>query len=62
MLEEYDDIPTTEEACQALRVGENALYALLRCGNLKAYRNGRVWRIPKLAVQEYIMACAGLKK
>jgi len=26
MLEEYADILTTEEACEALRVGTNAMY------------------------------------
>lgn len=54
MLEMYDDLLTTEEACEALKVGKNALYELLSSGKLKGYRNGRVWRIPKLAVVEYI--------
>lgn len=56
MLENYSDIMTVEETTEALRVGYNAVYALLRSGELKGYRNGRVWRIPKLAVQEYILA------
>ena len=47
MLEAYDDLLTAEEACEALKVGKNALYALLASGQLKGYRNGRVWRIPK---------------
>ena len=46
MLEEYADILTAEEAAEALRIGYNALYELLNSGKLKAYRNGRVWRIP----------------
>lgn len=59
MLEQYDDILKTDEACEALRIGYNALYALLASGALKGYRNGRTWRIPKLAVQEYILKQAG---
>ena len=55
MLNEYPDILTTEEACEALRIGFNALYDLLQSGNLKAYRNGRIWRIPKRSVIEYII-------
>lgn len=47
MLSEYPDILTTDEACEALRIGYNALYDLLQSGKLKAYRNGRLWRIPK---------------
>ena len=55
MLSEYPDILTTDEACEALRIGYNALYALLQSGKLKAYRNGRLWRIPKKSVIEYIL-------
>lgn len=60
MLDQYDDILTTEEACEALKIGYNALYELLNSGRLKGYRNGRVWRIPKLAVQQYILRNAQL--
>ncbi len=60
MLEEYADILTTDEACEVLRVGYDTLYAMLNNGELKAYRNGRSWRIPKLAVQEYILKNARL--
>ncbi len=60
MLEEYSDILTVEEACEALRVGYNAMYELLNSGKVKAYRNGRCWRIPKLAVRDYILEQAKL--
>ena len=56
MLEQYDDVLKTDEACEALRIGYNALYELLNSGKLKGYRNGRTWRIPKVAIQEYILA------
>ena len=42
MLEEYPDILTVEEACEALRMGYNAMYDLLNSGKLKGFRNGRV--------------------
>ena len=54
MLEQYDDLLTAEEACEVLKMGKNTLYALLGSGELKAFRNGRVWRIPKEAVIEFI--------
>lgn len=60
MLEMYDDLLTAEEACEALKMGKNALYELLASGKLKAFRNGRVWRIPRLAVEAYIRAQANL--
>ena len=56
MFEEYADILTAEEACEALRIGYNALYELLNSGKLKGFRNGRVWRTPKQAVREYVLA------
>lgn len=62
MLEEYTDVLTTEEACEALRIGYNALYDLLNSGKLKGYRNGRVWRIPKIAVEAYILGHAGIDR
>lgn len=54
MLNQYDDLLTTDEACEALKIGKNALYSLLRTGQLKAFRNGRVWRIPKGSLIEFI--------
>ena len=55
MLNEYQDVLTVDEACEALRIGYNAMCELLNTGKLKAYRNGRVWRIPKVAVQDFIL-------
>ena len=60
MLETYDDLLTTEEACEAMKIGKNALYELLTSGELKGYRNGRVWRIAKDAIVEYIRTQAKL--
>lgn len=61
MLENYGDILTVEEACEVLRIGYNAAYALLNSGKLKAYRNGRIWRIPRIAIEAYILDNTGLK-
>ena len=49
---------TVEEACEALKIGYNAMYELLNTGKLRGYRNGRVWRIPKAALVEYIREMA----
>ena len=61
MFEEFDDILTVEEACEALRIGRNTLYDLLHSGQLKGYRNGRVWRIPRESMIEFIRTRANLK-
>ena len=54
MFEQYPDILTVEEVCEALRMGYNAVYELLNSGKLKAYKNGRVWRITKQALIQYV--------
>ena len=61
MFEEYPEILTVEEACEALRIGENAIYELLGSGKLKGYRNGRVWRIPRTSLREYVLTSIGTK-
>lgn len=55
MFEQYPDILSVEDACEALRVGYNAMYELLSSGKVKAYKNGRVWRIPKVSLDKYIL-------
>ena len=54
MFDQYPDILTVEEVCEALRMGFNAVYDLLNEGKLKAYKNGRVWRITKQALIQYV--------
>lgn len=61
MFEQYDDVLTVDEACEALKVGHNMLYSLLNSGKLKAYRCGRIWRIPVAALREYIIESTKLK-
>jgi len=58
VFENYDDVLNVEEACEALKIGYNAMYELLNTGKLKGYRNGRVWRIPKAALVEFIREMA----
>ena len=42
MFTEYEDLLTVDEACEALRLGHNMIYALLKNGELKGYRCGRI--------------------
>lgn len=66
MFDEYPEVLNVDEACEILRCGRNNMYALLTSDNeknkLRAYRNGRVWKIPKEAVKQYILQQANLKK
>ena len=60
MLSDYPDIMTVEETTEALRIGFNALYELLNSGKIKAFRNGRNWLVPKIAVIEFIRTRSNL--
>lgn len=62
MLTECEELLTAQEAAEVLRVGHNAIYELLKSGELKGFRVGRVWKIPKEAVEEYIRNSAKLWK
>ena len=54
MFEELEEILSCEEAAFALHIGKNALYDLLHSKELKGFRNGRVWLIPKKALEDYV--------
>lgn len=61
MYEYYEPVITPEEAAEMLDCGMNAMYKLLNSGKLKAFRIGRIWKIPKRAVQEYIIQASNMK-
>ena len=37
-----------------LRIGKNAAYNLIKSGEIKCYRYNRVWKIPRISVDEYM--------
>ncbi len=45
---------TIDELCEELMIGRNAVYQLLASGELKGFRIGRIWKIPRENVTEYI--------
>ena len=49
-----DDLITIEEFQEILRIGRTTAYQLLNSGEIKAFRIGRFWKIPRAAVQEYV--------
>ena len=54
------EILTVQELMELLYIGKNAAYQLLNEGQIKAFRIGNTWKIPKAAVDEYIIKkCTG---
>lgn len=60
LFEHYDDVLTVDEVADALKIGKNALYGLLNSGQLRGYRNGRSWRVPRESLTLYIKEQAGI--
>ena len=61
MFDYYDTLITPEEAAELLGCGMNTIYKILKSGKLKAMRIGRIWKIPRRAVQEYILTESKMK-
>ena len=49
-----DELLTFDEAKAALRVHRTKMYALLRSGELKALKVGKLWRIEKSSIFDYL--------
>ncbi len=56
MFEEYDDILTIDEVSEILKIGKTQAYKIVRSGNLKGYKEGKDWKIPKQALKLYVIS------
>ena len=61
MYNQPDDLITMEELCSTLNIGRNTAYHLLKENKIKAFRIGKIWKIPRLAVEEFILSQSNLK-
>lgn len=62
MFNDYEDLLTIEELCSILSIGKNSAYHLLQRKQIKAFRIGRRWKIPKKSIEEYILTRSNLMK
>ena len=61
MLEHYQEVLDVEDVCEIFRVGRNRVYELLQTGQLRGFRLGRTWKIPKIAMEEYLKQKCSVK-
>ncbi len=54
MQTEYIDLITIDELCELLMIGRTTAYKLLQSGELKAFKIGKVWKISRASVEQYI--------
>ena len=60
MFKDYSDLVSTEELCEALGIGRNTAYHLLNSGQIKAFKCGKAWKIPREAVEQDVRLRSGL--
>ena len=49
-----ESLVTVEELCEELMIGRNAAYSLLASKQIKGFRIGRIWKIPRESIRQYI--------
>ena len=52
--DEYGDIMTVEDLMAYLNIGRTTAYKLLQSGKIKVLRLGRIYRLSKASVQEFV--------
>ena len=61
MFPDLDDVLCVEDASSALKISSQAVYKYLKSGELRGFRNGKVWRIPKAGLCEFVLRQSRLK-
>jgi excisionase family DNA binding protein len=51
---ELSTIVTVEEMMELLNIGKNTAYKLLENGEVKAFRLGNKWKVPRESINNYI--------
>ena len=54
MNNDYTELLTVDELCELLKISPTAAYRLVSSGELKCFRIGRSWRIPRECINEYL--------
>lgn len=61
MFEQYPEIMSVYDVSEALYIGKNRTYELLEEGTLKGFRIGRIWKIPRKNLEEYVIQQSKLR-
>ncbi|WP_046176512.1 helix-turn-helix domain-containing protein [Domibacillus indicus] len=61
MFNSYDDLVPLEDLMEILDIGRNKAYELLQSGEIKSFKIGKAYRIPKLCIQDYVLTKVQMK-
>lgn len=56
----YSDMISIDDLCEMLAIGKNTAYHLLKTNQIRAFKIGRIWKIPASAIDDYINRMTGL--
>ena len=54
MFNSYPDILSVKQLCEILDIGKNTAYRLLQSGEIKSIKIGKVYKIPKKYLKEFL--------
>lgn len=54
--ENYNDMISLDDLCEMLSIGKNTAYRLLKTNQIKAFKIGRIWKIPRDSVSQYVIS------
>lgn len=60
-LKEYPDVLTVKDVSKILNIGINSAYQLVQKGVIRSHKIGKIYRIPKICVIEYLKSAADNK-
>ena len=60
MLQEFPDVLTVPQLSRMLNINEKAAYQLVHEKQINHFKIGRTYRIPKMAVLNYLNTVAGV--
>lgn len=49
-----DELISFDELCAFLEIGRSTAYKLLNTKEIKAFKIGRIWKIPRASITEYV--------
>lgn len=53
---------TVDDMCEMMAIGKNTAYELLSSGEVQAFKIGRIWKIPKFAIDQYVNRKIAMQK
>lgn len=56
MFSNYDDVVSVNDLMEILDIGRNQAYNLLQTGEIKSFKVGRNYKIPKVCIRNYILS------